>query len=217
MPSFTSGGKQIRLDHYAPASKGVHPAIILVHGSGGPLRSVDPIAQQAANMGAHVFAVHYLERTGHPWVYGSTIEQHFPEWLDTLRDTLDYVLRQPEVDKDRVALLGFSLGAYLSVTLASEDDRVAALVDLFGGIPKHILPTVKHLPPTLILHGDADTVVPVSEAYVLESVLKKLGVPCDIQIFSGQGHMFTGVAQFQAAAAIARFLAGEFQLSGVGL
>jgi carboxymethylenebutenolidase len=215
MPSFISGGKQIRLDHYPPKLSGSSPAVIIVHGSGGPLHGADPFAQQAAALGVHVFTVHYFERTGHNWVRPSEIRDHFLDWLETLRDALTFVIAQPHVDKNRIALLGFSLGAYLSVAIASQDDRVAALIDVFGGIPKEVVPLVKRMPPTLIIHGDADTVVPVSEAYELESVLKRLGTPYQIEIFSGQGHAFRGISQFRAAATIVGFLARQFQMSPV--
>lgn len=65
MPYFVSGEKQIQLVHYASGKIGTRPAILLVHGSGGPLRGIDPFARQAAGMGVHVFVVHYFDRTGH--------------------------------------------------------------------------------------------------------------------------------------------------------
>src|SRR5882757_2699812 len=198
MPSFISDGKQIRLDHHAPKLSGSSPAVLLVHGSGGPFHGADPFAQQAAALGVHVFTVHYFERTGHSWVSPSQIRDNFLDWLETLRDVLTFVMAQPHVDKNRIALLGFSLGAYLSVALAAQDERVAALIDVFGGMPKEAVPLVKRMPPTLIIHGDADTVVPVSEAYALESVLKRLGTHYQIEIFSGQGHAFRGISQFRA-------------------
>ena len=37
MATFISDGKPIRLDHYPPNHPGSSPAVILIHGSGGPL------------------------------------------------------------------------------------------------------------------------------------------------------------------------------------
>jgi dipeptidyl aminopeptidase/acylaminoacyl peptidase len=215
MPSFKSGGKPITLDHYSPAQPGFHPAIIMIHGSGGPLRGADPIAEQATKLGIHVFVVHYFERTGHGWVSPTQVEPHFLEWLQTLKDAVDYVATQPGVDTDRIGLLGFSLGGYLAISLAAQDNRIAAVIEVAGGLPKYGIPAVKRLPPTLILHGDADTTVPVSEAHDLETVLKRLGTPYEKQILNGQGHVFRGMAQFQALTAIAGFLSRQFQLSPV--
>jgi carboxymethylenebutenolidase len=74
---------------------------------------------------------------------------------------------------------------------------------------------VQQLPPTLILHGDADTRVPVTEAHDLEAVLKRLGTPYEKTILKGQGHFFQGMGQFQALTAIAGFLARQFQMTPV--
>ena len=47
-----------------------------------------------------------------------------------------------------------------------------------------------HLPPTLILHGDADETVPISdpEEFVLKA--KSLNLPCELAVFKGKGHGF---------------------------
>src|SRR5947209_16706858 len=106
MATFISGGKPIRIDHYPPNRAGSSPAIILVHGSGGPLHGLDPFAGQASLFGVHVFVLHYFERTGHTWVAPSQIEQHFPAWLETLQDAVTYVATQPGVDAKCIGLLG---------------------------------------------------------------------------------------------------------------
>src|SRR4051812_40347954 len=213
--TFISGGKQIRINRYEPAGAGAHPAVILIHGSGGPLRGADPIAQQACKMGINVFVPHYFERTGHDWVYNDAIEPNFLAWLQTLRDAVSYVSTQPGVDTNRIALLGFSLGGFLATALAAQDKRITAIFEVAGGLPKYGIPQVEQLPPTLILHGDADTRVPVAEAHDLEVVLKRLGTPYEKAILKGQGHFFQGMAQFQALTAIAGFLARQFQMSPV--
>jgi carboxymethylenebutenolidase len=213
--TFLSGGKQIRVDRHEPAGAGAHPAVILIHGSGGPLRGADPIAQQACKMGINVFVPRYFERTGHDWVYNDAIEPNFLAWLQTLRDAVSYVATQPGVDTSRIALLGFSLGGFLATALAAQDERITAIVEVAGGLPKFGIPAVQQLPPTLILHGDADTRVPVTEAHDLEAVLKRLGTPYEKTILKGQGHFFQGMAQFHALSKIAGFLARQFQMSPV--
>jgi dienelactone hydrolase len=211
MPHFVSGEKSIQIDHYSPGGPGPAPAVLLLHGSGGPLRGIDPFARQAAGFGVHVFALHYFQQTGHTWVYPSQIEESFPAWLRTAEDAVTYITQQPGVDRERIGLLGFSLGSYLALSLATQDRRIAAVAELFGGLPTHFVKDVAQLPPVLILHGGSDTTVPVAEAYQLEKLLKTHNIPYDIKIYPEQGHHFTGLVQLDAVRRVAGFFRQHFQ------
>ena len=50
---------------------------------------------------------------------------------------------------------------------------------------------MRRLCPILILHGDADPTVPVEEAYHLQQVLERKGIPYELQVYPGEGHSFT--------------------------
>ncbi|WP_336492611.1 alpha/beta hydrolase family protein [Methylobacterium nigriterrae] len=62
------------------------------------------------------------------------------------------------------------------------------------------------MPPTLILHGASDPIVPVSQAHAIEHLLRQQGTRYEIRIYPGQGHGFTGAAQFDSATRVAGFL-----------
>lgn len=205
MSFFLSGGKEIQIEHYASGKPGLRPAILLVHGSGGPLRGIDPFARQAAGMGVHVFVVHYFDRTGHTWVSPTIIKDFFMQWLDTLHEGLSYIMAQPSVDQQRIGLLGFSLGGVLCLALATQEPGIAAVAQLFGGLPEHFMQDAGKLPPVLILHGGRDTVVPMVEAEKLEAVLKQHQVPYEMKIYRDQGHHFTGLAQVDALRRVVSF------------
>ena len=200
----------VRLDEYSPAGNGKHPAVLLVHGAGGPLRGLDPYAQQASQLGVNVFVVHYFERTGHSWASPRQIHDHFLDWLETLCACLDYVAAHPRVDASRIGLLGFSLGAYLSLALASQDQRIAGVAELFGGAPDYDGFDAATLPPVLILHGADDTVVPVAEAEKLERLLKQHNIPHEMKVYKGQGHSLKGLAQMDAVRRIVGFFRQAF-------
>jgi fermentation-respiration switch protein FrsA (DUF1100 family) len=51
-----------------------------------------------------------------------------PGWTRDLRAVIDYLSGLPEVDKNRLILFGFSAGAAVSVYLASQDKRPAAVI-----------------------------------------------------------------------------------------
>jgi dienelactone hydrolase len=205
MATFTSNGKPIRIDHYPPNHAGSSPAMILIHGSGGPLHGLDPFASQAAMFGLHVFVLHYFERTGHNWVAPSQIESHFLAWLDTVKDAVSFVVSQPGVDAERIGLLGFSLGAFLSLALATQDSRIAAVAELFGGLPEPFTKNAGNLPPVLILHGAQDSTVPIDRAYELERILQQHKISYQIKIYPDQGHVFRGLAQLDAMGRVTQF------------
>lgn len=149
--------------------------------------------------------MHYFERTGHSWVSPAAIKDHFLDWLETVCDAVTCIAKPPGVDPKRIGLLGFSLGGYLSVSLATQDSRIAAVAELFGGLPEHFTAEVVNLPPVLILHGGRDTVVPPTEAENLEALLKQHRIPYDIKIYPDQGHHLSGLAQLDAMRQVVQF------------
>jgi dienelactone hydrolase len=190
--SFESGGQAIALDAFLPESNGHrHPAVIGLHGSGGGYATMSDPAAMLAAQGFAVYVLHYFDRTGTIGVADKqTAIRNFPAWGKTLWDGISHVARQPQVDAERVGLLGFSLGAYLALSVASVDTRVKAVVDFFGGFPKEMKFFMRRLCPTLILHGDADPTVPVEEAHHLQQMLEKRNIPYEMQIYPGVGHDF---------------------------
>jgi pimeloyl-ACP methyl ester carboxylesterase len=51
-----------------------------------------------------------------------------PDWENVVRPALDYALELPEVDAERVVLVGWSFGGFLAPRAAAFEDRIAALV-----------------------------------------------------------------------------------------
>jgi len=191
--TFDSGGKPIRLDAFVPSNNGQRfPAVISLYGSGGGLTGMREPANLLASQGFAVYILHYFDRTGTSIADKDTIFRHFPIWVKTLWDAISHVEKQEHVDPERIGLLGFSLGAYLSLSDAAVDKRVRAVVEFFGGLPKEMRFFMRRLCPVLILHGDADTTVPVEEAYHLQKILEKKSIPYEMQIYPGAGHGFSG-------------------------
>ena len=44
------------------------------------------------------------------------------------------------------------------------------------------------MPPTLIIHGDADRLVPIQQAQIFIAKLKEEGVPAELVVKPGYGH-----------------------------
>src|SRR6266853_2709229 len=189
--AFQSGGKPIRLDAYLPETlDGSVPAVIALHGAGGNISGMERYATMLAAEGFAVYLLHYFDRTGTEPADLQSMKRNFPLWMKTLWDAISFVETQPQVDGERIALLGFSLGAYLSLANSAIDPRVKAVVEFFGGMPKEMKLVMRRLCPVLILHGEADPTVPVEDAYQLQKLLEKKGTPYEIKIYPGAGHGF---------------------------
>lgn len=69
---------------------------------------------------------------------------------------------------------------------------------------RHVAPG---FPPTTLLHGTADTTVPVSASQLLHDALVAAGVPAELHLYAGQPHAFDAVPGFgrQCAAEMVLF------------
>jgi dienelactone hydrolase len=189
--TFESGGKSIRLDAYLPDNPSASlPAVIALYGAGGNLSGMERYAGVLASEGFAVYLLHYFDRTGTEYADKQIIFRNFPLWMKTLWDAISFVEKQPQVDASRIALLGFSLGAYLSLSTSAIDPRVKIVVEFFGGMPKEMKLFMRRLCPVLILHGEEDATVPVEEAYNLQNLLEKKKIPYEIKIYPAVGHGF---------------------------
>ncbi len=205
--TLNSDGYMVAVELFRPQNNGTHPAVIALHGSGG---LQDGWAEQPASLlagrGFAVFVLHYFERTATNWADDRTIRENFAAWMKTISDAITFASKQSGVDGGRVALLGFSLGAYLALSVATQDSRVKAVIDFFGGMPQELTRDLKPMPPVLILHGEDDPVVPVAEAYRLQHLFEANGTQHEVKVYPGAGHGFSGFDMLDAGQRTLGFL-----------
>jgi dipeptidyl aminopeptidase/acylaminoacyl peptidase len=210
MPTFPSGETPIRIQQIEPSGPGPFPAILLLHGAGGNVVFwLEKFGPMLSRIGVACYAVHYFDRTGTDFADTDTIldGHHFPLWLKTISDALAYISARPCIDPNRIALLGVSLGAFLSLATATTAKNIRAVAEISGGLVEpYAAQATSAFPPTLILHGDTDTVVPITNATELDALLTRLSVPHQIQLLPGEGHWFSAPAQLHLLAEVAQFL-----------
>ena len=68
--------------------------------------------------------------------------------------------------------------------------KIAAIVEYYGGLPPTLQYGAKTMPPTLILHGDKDVLVPVAMAHELDEMLTKEKRPHEMKLYEGTNHGF---------------------------
>ncbi len=70
-------------------------------------------------------------------------------------------------------------------------------------------------PPTLLIHGDADTLVKLDNSERIEKALKKEHVPCELIVMKGASHGFAGDQGMQASKALVawfdKYLAKDYK------
>ncbi len=204
--TFESERHSITVQQFLPKVSGRYPAILALHGSGGIREGwAEQPARLMAGQGYAVFVVHYFERTGTIWADHNTTRANFPDWMKTVGDAITFAAQHPSVDARRIGLLGFSLGAYLALSVASVEPRVKVVVEFFGGMPEELHGFIR-MPPVLILHGEEDQVVPVTEATRLQRLLERTSTPYEMKLYPGAGHGFNGLQLLDAGQRTIRFL-----------
>jgi carboxymethylenebutenolidase len=193
---FTSGGKPVNEYHCVPNGSGPHPAVVMLHGASPRKDAGNPeyekMCRQLADLGYYTEFIEYYSQTdavgvGEP----GKMKEDFPTWLQEIHSGLDALDKNPAVDPRRIAMMGFSLGSFLSLsTGALEPNRIAAIVEYYGGLPPALDAAAKAMPPTLILHGDKDVLVPVAMAHALDELLTKADRPHEMKIYEGANHAF---------------------------
>ncbi|HID68343.1 MAG TPA: phospholipase [Roseibacterium sp.] len=101
-----------------------------------------------------------------PWIDGSSEEvasEGMERAVTDLNAFLDHVMAEHGVAAAETALVGFSQGTMIALHIAPRRDEEFACVVGFSGRllePEALVDEVVVRPPILLLHGDADDVVP---------------------------------------------------------
>ena len=186
----------------------------------------EPAAQSAAVVVAHAryrtagralplalplhragFGVLMLDAHGHGASDGD-IDSVTPSTLaDDLRAAIHFLERRPDVDPERIALVGHEMGGASAILAASRDRRIRAVVSIAafaGGSALERRETRPEIPPipTLLIHGGADRHVAPSE---MDRLWASSGGRATRLLVPGRGH--AGVLRDpRCAQAMAEFL-----------
>ena len=100
-------------------------------------------------------------------------------------------LGERELGEDRLALVGFSQGAMLALHVAPRRVRAAAAVVGYSGAlvgPDRLASEIRSRPPILLVHGDADPVVPFAELAAAAAALDSAGLKVTAVARPGLAH-----------------------------
>lgn len=205
--SYDSSGDPVSAYLCLPDGAGPWPAVIVLHGAEGP--RLNPgyrlIAQGLSGAGFAALQIDYFSQTPGNGPFGNPAAADYvrdaPVWLREIADGVSYLQSLAQIDPRRIGLNGYSLGAFMALDAAMLDPRLKAVVEFYGGVVPGYTENLERMPPVLILHGDADSLVPVSYAYALYDLLSAHGRPVELQIYPGAQHGFNFMPRPAAAPA----------------
>lgn len=199
---FFSGGRRIHIETFTPAGRGRFPGVLVLHSAAGTLigkSELERFSRRLAEQGEVAFLVRYFDRTGTIFANDKAIDRYSRVWTETIKDAVDFAASHPRVERSRIGIFGYSLGAFVGIAEASRDRRIVAVVEVAGGIFRGFANQMQRLPALAILHGAADQRVPVARADELERKARQLGVKPEVKIYAGEGHRLSRVAAEDAS------------------
>ncbi|HXP13007.1 MAG TPA: phospholipase [Stellaceae bacterium] len=108
-----------------------------------------------------------------------------------LDEFLDELLKARGLGDDKLALVGFSQGTMMSLYVGPRRARPCAAILGYSGAlvgPQLLAGEIRSKPKTLLVHGDADPLVPYASMGAARKILVGLGVPVETLACPGLGH-----------------------------
>ena len=116
--------------YFYRAGDGVRPTVVVHNGFDGTAEEMHFVAAAAlVERGYHVLS---FDGPGQPGPLHREGLVFRPDWEHVVTPVLDHLVERPEVDDERIALLGNSLGGLLAPRAAAFEPRIKALVALDG-------------------------------------------------------------------------------------
>lgn len=177
--------------------------VVLLHGYGADGNDLIGIGEMLAPAFPH--AAFYSPHAPEPCFIAPSGRQWFPltftdphELKDgTRRATpmlmryLQELLRAHALEPEHLALVGFSQGAMMALQVAPQfSTAIAGVVSYSGALadPEGLAERLRSRPPVLLVHGEADEVVPFQALGLAEQGLAGLDIPVETMARPGLGH-----------------------------
>ena len=168
----------------------------MIHGRGASAEDILTLTQELRPKDVAYLAPQAADQTWYPYSFLAPIEQNEPgitSGLGVISGLIDQVARQG-VTPDRIAILGFSQGACLSLEFAARHARrFAGIAGLSGGL---IGPpgTPRDYPgslggtPVFLGCSDIDPHIPLPRVHETADVFRRMGADVDERIYPRMGH-----------------------------
>lgn len=207
----------------APASGGKATSlVVLLHGLGADgqdlidlARNLGPFLPDAAFVAPNAPAPCDMAPYGYQWF---SLQDRSPSVMAAGADQvaplltafIEQELAARGLDARRLALVGFSQGTMMSLHIGPRLDPGPAAIVGFSGMllgPDRLAAERRSTPPVLLIHGEADQVVPFQAMAAAAAGLAAGGIAADSLRRPGLGHGIDGPGLAAAAQFLAKHLA----------
>lgn len=175
---------------YYPDGKGIFPAVILCHPHplyGGSMHSSVIMSMGANLVGKSIIAFMFNFRG-----VGKS-EGSYAGGIGECEDVvaaINWLVPQPEVDKSKLGLAGYSFGASVAAPVGCDDERVKAIALISPALETSQITKLKDCTkPRFIISGSEDDVISREE---VELVNGELAEPKRFEIIEGADHFWMG-------------------------
>ena len=192
-PSTGSEGLALEGKLRMPEGDGPFPAVIMLHGCGGPNRNLDPWDDKFISWGYVTLRVNSFGPRGVSNVCAYPGEVDFPARACDAHDAKSYLSGFPFVDSKRIAVIGWSHGGGAAICALDQNSGGKGRDPFRAGIAIH--PSCRYLldmnAPLLILIGEKDdwTSAEICMAQMPEK--EKPGHEIILKVYPGVYHGFT--------------------------
>ena len=195
------------------------PALLLIHPKSGITDYIKIEARKFARLGYSTFALNVFEQLGYPAAThietGSQIQAKTSDAEFTRAQTEGwrFLLSQPHVNKQRVAVCGYCMGGRIAIHFIAATPEVRAFVGYYPTVrdePETLMrpfhpsaAATKIRCPSIILYGADDTVTTLPVQDKMMFAFRANGQPLEWHLFpfGGHGYVDPGAVGYHAHAA----------------
>lgn len=179
---------------------GPRPGVLVAHEGPGLNDHAKRVAERLAGLGYVAFALDY-HGDGKPLDREEMMARLGPLMTDPDRTRalgragLEVLLAQPEVDRDRVAAIGYCFGGTMALELARSGADLKAVVGFHSGLATtRPQDAASILGSILVCIGADDPLIPPEQRASFEEEMRVGGVDWRLNLYGGAAHSFTNPA-----------------------
>lgn len=189
-------GQPLRAYLAQPAGSGPHPAVLMIHEFYGLRADIVKKADLLAQEGYVVLAVDaYRGKTTTLvpraiWLVLTTPQANISADIDA---GFQYLAALPEVDAERIGVVGFCFGGTQGLQLGIRNGQLAANAIFYGSglvTEPGALGSLGQSGPVLGIFGEQDNSIPLDEVTAFQRALDERGIANTVTVYPGVGHAF---------------------------